>query len=288
MAESPAHRFGQVIGNLIEEILQPVLQEFADQRKLFLDKHGGREGVRSGRRLSWKDDYGNSHDLDFVIEKTAAPGVQGRPVAFIEAAWRRYTKHSKNKAQEIQGAILPIAEKHKWDRPFLGAVLAGEFTRPSLDQLTSSGFTVVYLPYDAIVSAFRDVGIDSRFDEDTSDRDFAHCVDRIDELSEAERQRLKSRIVELNREGFDVFFAALRRKPDSLIDRVTVLPLFGVPCEFDSIHAAAQFINGFDPGKPATEFQKYEIVVRFSNQDKIDGLFSQRAQALRFLERVSS
>lgn len=169
MAESPSHRFGQIVGNLLEEILLPVLQNFCEERRLYLDRHGKRVGVRKGKKVSWEDNYGNTHDLDFVIEKDGSAENRGRPVAFIEAAWRRYTRHSKAKAQEIQGAILPIAEKYENDKPFLGAVLAGEFTRSSLDQLKSLGFEVVYLPYETIVDAFQSVNIDVRFGDETPD-----------------------------------------------------------------------------------------------------------------------
>jgi hypothetical protein len=182
MAESPSHRFGQIIGSLLEEILLPVLQDFCTQRNLYLDKHGERIGVRSGRKVTWEDKYGNFHDLDFVIEKNGSATAKGRPVAFIEAAWRRYTKHSRNKVQEIQGAVLPIAERYEHDSPFLGAVLAGEFTKGSLDQLASLNFKVVYLSYKSVVSAFSHVGIDASFGEETSDDDFKRCITEIEAL----------------------------------------------------------------------------------------------------------
>jgi len=105
-----------------------------------------------------------------VIERDGTSGNQGRPVAFIEAAWRRYTKHSKNKAQEIQGAILPIAEKHRWDTPFLGAIIAGEFTGNSISQMESVGFNVLYIPYDTIVDAFSSQNVAVKFDEETEDK----------------------------------------------------------------------------------------------------------------------
>jgi len=140
MATSPAHKFGQIIGDLLEEIITPQLHEFCIRRNLYLDKKGDRGTARDGKKVSWEDKFGNHHDLDFVIEKGGTANARGRPIAFIEAAWRRYTKHSRNKAQEIQGAILPIAEKYEWDKPFLGAILAGVFTKGSLTQMRSSGF----------------------------------------------------------------------------------------------------------------------------------------------------
>lgn len=179
MAESPSHRFGQIIGALLEEILLPVLHDFCTSRGLYLDRHGARIGVRSGKKVSWEDKYGNVHDLDFVIEKNGSTSRQGNPVAFIEAAWRRYTKHSRNKVQEIQGAILPIAEKYQRESPFLGVVLAGEFTKASLEQLVSLNFEVVYLSYRSVIDAFAHVGIDVRFDEHTPDASFLKCIKKI-------------------------------------------------------------------------------------------------------------
>ena len=83
-------------------------------------------------------------------------------VAFIESAWRRYTKHSKNKAQEIEGAVLPIADKHVFSAPMLGCILAGVYTAGALEQLKSVGFKVLYFPYDSVVEAFRSVGVELR------------------------------------------------------------------------------------------------------------------------------
>src|SRR4030042_370278 len=122
MAESLAHTFGQIIGNVLEEAIEPALQEFADRHGLYLDKRGSRK-AREGRRVTWTDLYGNAHDLDFVLERGGTDDVVGIPVAFIETAWRRYTKHSRNKAQEIQGAIQVLALTHKYCCPFVGVIL---------------------------------------------------------------------------------------------------------------------------------------------------------------------
>jgi hypothetical protein len=111
MAEAAGHRFGQLIGEYCEKAVEPLLKEFADRHGLFLDKAGDRP-ARSGKKVKWIDSYGNSHNLDYVLERGGTPEKVGTPVAFIESAWRRYTKHSRNKAQEIQGAILPIRDKH--------------------------------------------------------------------------------------------------------------------------------------------------------------------------------
>jgi hypothetical protein len=126
MAESSSHKFGQELGKLIEDIvlndiLKPRLQKFVEKKNYYLDWQRTRP-ARTGTKVTWKDKYENKHDLDFVIEVDGNDHQLGTPVAFIECAWRRYTRHSKNKAQEIQAAILPIIEFHKLSAPFYGAV----------------------------------------------------------------------------------------------------------------------------------------------------------------------
>ncbi len=90
MARSPAHRFGQIIGEILEAGILPILNKFALQHGLFVDKHGGRP-CRAGKKCSWVDLNGSTHDLDFVLERGGTPGKFGVPIAFIETAWRRYT-----------------------------------------------------------------------------------------------------------------------------------------------------------------------------------------------------
>jgi hypothetical protein len=288
VAESPSHRFGQVIGNLLEEILDPQLEAFCRQRALYLDKKGERGGAREGKKVSWKDKYENIHDLDFVIEKGGTRDRLGRPIAFIESAWRRYTKHSRNKAQEIQGAILPVAEKHAWDKPFLGAVLAGVFTDGSLTQMRSSGFEVMLFPYETIVDAFRSVGIDAAFDETTPDREFAKAIDAIEALDGPTRNRLKRKLISDNRERVEGFFTSLRRTLDRRVDRILVLPLHGGQNEFRAIADAARFIEAYNEAQGSGAFRKYEIIVRYTNGDAIDASFQDKATALKFLKYVSS
>jgi hypothetical protein len=127
MAESPAHRFGQIIGEVLEAGIRPLLTKFATDHGLYLDQKGKRP-CRKGKKCTWVDQNGNAHDLDFVLERGGTPTKVGMPAAFIESAWRRYTKHSRNKAQEIQGAIEPLAATYHTSGPFKGAILAGVFT----------------------------------------------------------------------------------------------------------------------------------------------------------------
>lgn len=283
MAESPSHKFGQAIGNLLEEILQPILAEFCSKYNLYLDIKGKRV-ARKGKKVTWVDKYGNSHDLDFVIEKGGTPEKKGRPVAFIEAAWRRYTKHSRNKAQEIQGALLPIAEKHDWDTPFLGAIIAGIFTEGSISQLESVGFHVLYIPYDSIVAAFAFQGIDVQFGEDTEDKVFKKCIKQIEKLPQYKRAQIKEHMISANMNGIDKFKNELLLALEKLIEEIIIIPLYGKDMVFHDISSAISFVNSYRASGNDGTFRKYEVIVKYSNGDSINASFSGKEKLISFLE----
>ena len=286
MATSPAHKFGQLVGNLIEDVLEPVLQEYCDKRQLYLDTKGPRPGVRKGRKLTWKDKYGNEHDLDFVIERGSTAGRRGRPFAFIESAWRRYTKHSRNKAQEIQGAVLPIRDDNHLDAPFLGAVIAGEFTSTSIEQMKSVGFEVLYFPYETVVEAFATAGIDARFDEATSDLAFSACVDQIERAQSGrgtQWQAIKDKLVEINGKRIATFTRSLTKTLDRQIQFVLILPLYGDQRRFEEVDDAIDFLAGYSQKDPDGKFQVYEVLVRYTNGDNIKGQFEEKDRAMDFL-----
>lgn len=288
MALSPSHRFGQIIGDLLEEVMGPQFEIFCSSRGLYLDKSGVRGAARDGKKVSWLDKYGNSHDLDFVIEKGGSANVRGRPLAFIEAAWRRYTKHSRNKAQEIQGAVLPIAEKYEWDKPFLGAILAGVFTSGSLTQMRTSGFEVALFPYESIVAAFASVGIAVNFDEDTPDAVFQRTIDNIEAISSDVRERLKQHLVASNRDILNQFFAELQATLDRQIEKIILIPLHGQQSEFETVTDAITFVTNYrEDSLHDGTFRKYEIIVRYTNNDKIDASFQDKEKAIAFLRYVA-
>lgn len=287
MAESPAHKFGQIIGGLLESVVRPELEAFCQRHGLYLDHQGRDRPARRGRKVAWHDQYGNTHDLDFVIEQHGTDETIGEPIAFIEVAWRRYTKHSRNKAQEIQGAILPLAEKYRWNNPFLGTVLAGIFTEGSLEQLRSLGFRVLYFPYETLVASFAGEGIDIRFDEDTPDETFRSSADYIERAPEGVLDAIKRRLIQANQEQINEFFAALNYRLGRSVVHVLVIPLYGHSNQFATIEAALQFLDAHYVYENSGEFRRYEIQIEFSNGDRVQGSFDSKYGAREFLEFVS-
>jgi hypothetical protein len=283
MAESPAHKFGQIIGDVLEAAIGPLLKDFATKHNLYLDKKGPRP-ARSGSKVSWTDLYGNTHDLDFVLERNGTDSKIGIPVAFIETAWRRYTKHSRNKAQEIQGAIMPLAETHKNTAPFKGAVLAGVFTEGAITQLKSLGFTVLYFPYENIVKAFGTVGIDASFDEDTLDSEFKKKVKSWTSLPDDKKRRVIKQLLKLQAKEVDKFIETLAETIVRRISSVRIIPLHGKPYDLRSISEAISFIETYDENNGSLSIIRYEVEIKYNNGDNIRGEFRDKKDAVEFLQ----
>jgi len=260
-----------------------MLTAFAKERHLYLDKHGPRP-ARKGKRCRWFDSNGNSHDLDYVLERGGSPNEIGTPVAFIETAWRRYTKHSRNKAQEIQGAIIPLAETYSHSAPFKGAVLAGVFTDGALTQMRSLGFTILYFPYAMIVDTFADFHLDASSEEDTPDSAFQRKVNEFHALPQRRRDELGAHLMTKNAKQVNEFINELTRAVSRRIERIVVLPLHGSAEELPAIDAAITFIRTYETNDGARAIQRYEIQIRYSNGDVIEGKFADKEAAVEFLE----
>lgn len=232
------------------------------------------------------DGKGNTHDLDYVFESGGTDEKIGSPRAFIEIAWRRYTKHSRNKAQEIQGAILPLAEHYAELRPFLGVVLGGVFTDGSLNQLRSHGFTVLYFPYQTIVAAFATVGIDATFDEDTPDSVMLRKVKQHNRLTPKKKECIAAFLRTHHKGELEVFTSSLQVVLKRRIESVYVLPLHGRSRTLSDLAEAIAFIESFDESKPENLFVRYEVGVRYCNGDEVRGQFKDKATAIAFLRGI--
>jgi hypothetical protein len=294
MARSNAHRWGQIIGTLFQESVRQGLQKVADRHELYLDYQRLRP-ARPGRKVCWLDRHGNAHDLDYVLERGGTDTVRGLPAAFIETAWRRYTKHSRNKAQEIQGAVLALAETYSHLRPFLGIVLAGVFTAGSLEQLRSCGFTVAYVPYPVIVTAFAVVGIDAAFEENTAEEELGAKIRQYEALTGKQVERLKAALLKPPQNagspaGVPVlpmteFLAALEASLSRGVQGITVVVLHGSPRQLATAQDAIAYLQRYEDSRAsAAPALKYEIDVRYNNGDVIHGVFQQKGDAIRFLE----
>lgn len=208
----------------------------------------------------------------------------GHPRAFIEIAYRRYTKHSRNKAGEIQCAVAPLAATYRNHHPFLGVVLAGVFTEGSLAQLRTNGFDVLYFPFGSIIKAFAGVGIDASFDEKSSDTVVKKKVDACRRLSKEERMSVATALRRLHRRNVSQFILKLEASLTRAIQSIFVLALHGGSCRVDVPAKAIVFIEGYDESVCVSGFVRYEINIRYTNGDEIRGSFKTKGDAINFLQ----
>lgn len=282
MALSPAHKFGQILGEALEAAIEPLLRTFAEDNILYLDKQGYRP-ARPGKKVSWVDSSGNKHDLDYVLERGGTENKIGSPVAFIESAWRRYTKHSRNKAQEIQGAILPLAHTYSKYAPFTGVILGGVFTRGALLQLKSLGFEILYFEYESIIEAFKTVGIDAYFEENTTIGEFESQITIWNSLTESQKSLVSTTLKDQNEKSITAFLNSLNRAISRSIQSVRILPLHGSIHEYPTLDEAISFMEEYNEKNGAGSVIRYEVQIKYNNGDLIVGDFQERNNAIDFL-----
>jgi hypothetical protein len=289
MAESLAHRWGQIIGDVFEVFVRNVLTEIANRHTLYLDFKRARAARYGESKVTWQDGYGNKHDLDYVLERGGTEGEFGVPVAFIESAWRRYTKHSKNKVQEIEAAVMPIALTFSRHQPFCGAVLAGEFTRNALTQLESKGFSVLHVPYESILEAFKDTGIDaSSLDAITTEAEFRRKIEQWQTLPQpVTTERFLKSLYRLHATDVAKFQARLEASLLRAVVSVRLAVLRGDTVECSDIASAVAYL--IEEGKTyrvrehSEQREMFEIIVRFNTGAKIEATFPGRPEAIAFL-----
>lgn len=166
-------------------------------------------------------------------------------------------------------------------------MLAGFFTRGSIEQLRSVGFNVLYFPYDTLIEAFASEGICAQFDETTPDKEFEKCVRQISSAPKKKLQRVKDHLIESNRGELERFLASLKARLDRMVEKVVVLPLYGESYECASIGEALDFVKKHDTSLGARIFQRFEITVVFTNGDRVDGCFSEAGRVQEFLTFVA-
>ncbi len=286
MARSNSHKFGQIIGNLFEVSIEPALRRFADENNLYLDKKGPRKVRKDQVLVRWKDSKGNNHNMDYVLERGGTDSIIGTPVAFIETAWRRGTRHSINKATEIQGSVLPLAETYKESSPFKGAILAGDFTKPALTQLESNGFAVLYFPYNTIIQAFAALGVDIAFNDKTEEADFA--LKSKATIESVDRVKLGQKLLEINEVGTANFISSLKKSVSRQVERVMILSLHGQQIAVNSISEAISWVQTYNIPAEQLPFVKHEIIVKYNTGEKISAEYFDQQSAINFLSLLST
>ena len=176
-----------------------------------------------------------------------------------------------------------MAETYKNARPFIGVILAGVFTEGALNQLRSLGFSVLHFSYDSVVAAFEDCGIDASFDEQTQDAEFRRKADAYDGFSASKRSSLARGLLRKQKKDVERFVDALEKVVSRQIDSITVMPLHGNAKDLSSVSKAIRFIEGYKENAAYVPVQRYEIRIRYNNNDSVEATFRDKRDAVALL-----
>ena len=83
------------------------------------------------------------------------------------------------------------------------------------------------------------------------------------------------------------FVASLKKRLERMIEKVLVIPLYGHSNEFTSIGDALSFLDEHSVYDGADDFRKYEIVILFSNGDRVEGSFQEKSKVREFLQFIA-
>jgi hypothetical protein len=173
---SAGHKLGQLVGDWFEQFfVLPLLEQAATRLDLYLD-HRFRERPARGEKIVWHDDEGNAVDYDFVMELDGTRETLGVPVAFVECFWRRGSRHSKDKARDDAGKLVPMRDTYPTAR-FVGIVGGGDFTGPAKQFIQCRGIDLFYVPKAKIVAAFDAVGLQMDYPDRASEEAKAQLAD---------------------------------------------------------------------------------------------------------------
>jgi len=176
---SGGHKLGQIIGDWFEEYFaMNILQEIADDLDLYLDSRFIKRDCR-GEKIIWKDLDGNGVDYDFVLELNGDNEKFGTPLAFFETFWRRGARHSKDKARDDSGKLLPMRATYPTSR-ILGIISAGDFTKPAQELVKSRSIDLFYIPKQKIINAWKKHNV---------------IIDYPDTLNENNKQKLVLQVI---------------------------------------------------------------------------------------------
>ena len=166
----------------------------------------------------------------------------------------------------------------------MGVILAGVFTEGAIQQLKSLGFTVLFFSYEMVVSAFQVVGIDASFDEGTTLTDFKRKINLWEDLSDEKKVLISTTLIELNNQAVKDFLKAIKKTITRNIVLIRILPLHGKIFEYQNIQEAKNFISHYNEQGNGELVARYEVNIKYNNNDEIRGNFINKTDALTFLQ----
>jgi len=263
---SSGHKLGQLVGDWYEEyFVFPLLQKVGESLNLFVDSRFVNRSARDSK-IIWNDLDGNSVDYDYVLEIDGSDKELGIPVAFIECFWRRGSRHSKDKARDDSGKLMPMRETYPTAR-FLGIVSAGDFTKPARELVRSREIDLFYVPKEKIVSAFGSCGLIMDYPDKLSEDEKANIVEQFDKIFTVDiKKAVQQALIKLlGKATIESYVDRVRATLSALPQEIRfVLRHDSMPISFETVADATAFLKSPD-FKMSSPIESYLYQVTYSD-----------------------
>lgn len=261
---SSGHKLGQLVGDWFQDdFVRPILDEVASKLGLYLD-HRMKKRTARGDKIIWEDEYDNGVDYDFVLELGGSDAVLGVPVAFLECFWRRGSRHSKDKARDDSGKLMPMRHAYPTAR-FLGILASGDFTKPARELIRSREIDLFYVPKTKVIESFAAFNMKMDYPDKATEQTKAQIAEefgtKLDSTTKSDAaKKLRELMTETVVQGYiDRVKSSLSALPQEI--RI-IGELKSVPMTFETVDKAERFLNAqhlqFDFTKPE-EAYTYEV-----------------------------
>jgi hypothetical protein len=242
---SSGHKIGQLIGDWFEEELATyLLDRVASDLNLYLDHRFKNRQCRQGK-IIWKDIDGSEVDYDFVLELNGTDTKKGIPLAFFETFWRRRSGHSRDKARDDSGKLLPMGETYPTAR-ILGILAAGDFTIPARDFIQSRGIDLFYIPKSHIYEAWAKEGIpmiyEDKASEETKNEIAKYAIERVNKQSK--KAIFNNLVSSIGQSVFDSYVNKIKAGIAAIPIEYKITSVFvGEIMTFSNFEAVVDYIN---------------------------------------------
>ncbi len=208
-----------------------------------------------------------------MLELHGTENEIGIPVAFVECFWRRGSRHSKDKARDDSGKLMPMRETYPTAR-FLGIVAAGDFTKPARDLIRSREIDLFYVPKDniIIIKAFFYNGLIMDYPDNSTETEKWRIVTTFEKTftSEKKEQVQHSLITQVGIPTINSYVDRVRAALSALPQEIRfILRQDSTPLIFESLAEASKFLNqpNFRMGKPQ---KSYLYQITFSDGSEFE------------------
>lgn len=98
---------------------------------------------------------------------------------------------------------------------------------------------------------------------------------------------VKNHLGNAHKADVNKFMSSLKERLDRMVEKVVIIPLYGRSNEFATIDDALHFLDANSVYEGCEDFRKYEVFIAFTNRDRVEGSFKDKAKVREFLQFIA-